>query len=235
MRNQNTPRLHYAPTEEMDTYPESDGKPIAETDLHRDELLKTIELLREHFKALPDAYVSGNLMMYYTKGEASHSVSPDVFVSFGVGRHPRRIYRMWQEGKPPDFVLEFSSKGTFRNDLNAKKTLYASALGVREYFLYDVEHLYLPAPLLGFTLRDGVYVPIAAGSDGGILSSTLGLALYSLPAGLGFYDVRASEWLKTPAEKEAIARQRAEAAAQRAESENARLRQELARLKRLEN
>jgi len=81
--------------------------------------------------------------------------------------------------------------------------------------------------LLGFRLRAGVYVPIAAGSDGGIQSSTLGLTLYSLPGGLGFYDVHASAWLKTPAEKEAIARQRAE-------SENARLRHELARLKRLE-
>jgi len=218
-------QIRSAPTDETDIYyPESDGKPMAETELHRDALIDSLQRLLEHFKQIPDVCVSGNMMMYYVAGDAQQSISPDVFVTFGVGRKQRRIYRIWEEGKPPDFVLEFSSKNTYQNDLHGKRSLYAE-IGIREYFLYDAEERYLPVPLMGFRLVGREYVPIPPRADGSVPSATLGLDLRIRGGGLGFYDPVLEKWLETPAEAAAA---RAEQEAARAEQEAARAEQEAA-------
>ena len=232
-----TSRIRYAPTNGAIIYPESDGKPMAETELHRDALINALIILIEAFKDKPDVCVSGNMMMYYVEGDPKKSISPDVFVSFGIGKKLRRTYRVWEEGKPPDFVLEFSSEKTHRTDQNEKKLLYAS-IGVQEYFLYDPERQYLPTPLMGFRLVDGEYVPIPAGPDGSVMSVTLNLELRLRGNILGFYDTVSLKWLETPADT-AAARADQEAARadqeteirKQAEAEAARLREELERLK----
>ncbi len=205
------PPRPYEPAFEDDTdYPESDGQPMAETELHRDLMIDSILTLKARFQDVPAVCVSGNMLMYYVPRDAKKSVAPDVFVTFGIERKQRRIYRIWEEGKPPDFVLEFSSKGTFKNDLGAKKTLYAEVLGVREYFLYDAERKYLPTPLMGFRLVGAEYVPIRPEPDGKVFAATLGLSLGLRGDGFGFYDAVAERWLETPMDEAA---ERAEAAA----------------------
>ncbi len=193
------PPLPYEPAFEDDTdYPESDGQPMAETELHRDLLIDSLLTLDARFQDVPDVCVSGNMFMYYAIGRAKQSVSPDVFVTFGIERKQRRIYRVWEEGKPPDFVLEFSSENTFKNDLGPKKKLYAERLGVREYFLYDAERKFLPTPLMGFRLVGTEYVPIRPAPDGKVFAETLGLFLGLRGDGFGFYDPGAARWLETP-------------------------------------
>ena len=205
------PPRPYEPALEDDTeYPESDGQPMAETELHRDLMIDSILTLKARFQDMPAVCVSGNMLMYYVPRDAKKSLAPDVFVTFGIERKQRRIYRIWEEGKPPDFVLEFSSKGTFENDLGAKKDLYAEVLGVREYFLYDAERKYLPTPLMGFRLVGTEYVPIRPEPDGKVFAATLGLSLGLRGDGFGFYDAVAERWLETPMDEAA---ERAEAAA----------------------
>ena len=205
------PPRPYEPAFEDDTdYPESDGQPMAETELHRDLMIDSILTLKARFQDMPAVCVSGNMLMYYVPRDAKKSLAPDVFVTFGIERKQRRIYRIWEEGKPPDFVLEFSSKGTFANDLGAKKDLYAEVLGVREYFLYDAERKYLPTPLMGFRLVGAEYVPIRLEPDGKVFAATLGLSLGLRGDGFGFYDAVAERWLETPMDEAA---ERAEAAA----------------------
>ena len=205
------PPRPYEPAFEDDTdYPESDGQPMAETELHRDLMIDSILTLKARFQDVPAVCVSGNMLMYYVPRDAKKSVAPDVFVTFGIERKQRRIYRIWEEGKPPDFVLEFSSKGTFANDLGAKKDLYAEVLGIREYFLYDAERKYLPTPLMGFRLVGTEYVPIRPEPDGKVFAATLGLSLGLRGDGFGFYDPVAERWLETPMDEAA---ERAEAAA----------------------
>lgn len=218
--------FRYAPTDKADIiYPESDGKLIAETDLHTDEIIRMRQMLKAHFAKNFDVYISGNILIYYIKGNMRRSVSPDLLVSFGIGKRQRRTYRIWEEGKPPDFVVEFSSKKTFKNDLEYKMGLYAR-IGISEYFLYDAERCYLPSPLMAFRLIDGEYVEIQQGPDGGFFSETLGLAFHLLDDSVDIYDPDTEKWL-LPAEErieqEADARQKAEA-------EVARLQEELKRL-----
>lgn len=114
-----SPQICYGPTSETNVfYPESDGKPMAETERHRDLLINTLLTFQAYFQDIPDVCVSGNMMMYYVEGNPRKSISPDIFVTFGVGRKERRTYRIWEEGKPPDFVLEFSSGNTYRNGVS---------------------------------------------------------------------------------------------------------------------
>ena len=224
--------IPYAPTEDDELYPDSDGKPMAVSDLHRRILTRTLQVLDAHFEERPEVYVSGDILMYYVEGDPRQSVSPDVLVAFGLGKKPRRSYLVWKEGKVPDFAMEFSSKGTYRNDLGRKMELYAS-LGIQDYFLYDADGLYLSSPIMGFTLVDGVYVPISTGPDGGLHSTALSLDFYVGDVGLGIYDPVEDNWLQTPAESAlahaALALARAEQEATRAETAEARAEQQTIR------
>jgi hypothetical protein len=44
-------------------YPESDGKPMGETEHHRDEIYGLIWVLRQRYREVPDAHVTGNLFL----------------------------------------------------------------------------------------------------------------------------------------------------------------------------
>ena len=228
--------MPYAPTDTADLYPETDGEPMAASDFHLEILIWLLQTLKAHFAQMPDVYVSGDILTYYTEGDPRAVVAPDVLVSFGIGQKKRHTYKVWEEGKVPDFVMEFSSKTTYQNDLTDKMELYA-ALGIPNYLLYDAEALYLPAPLMGFQLVKGVYVPILPGVDGGVHSDVLGLDFHIRERRLGVYDPVAEQWLQTPAEQHAARAEDAEARAaqetvarQEAEAEIERLREQLARL-----
>ena len=216
----NTRLLRYVPTDTADLfYPESDGKPMAETDLHIDEIIHIRDILKGQFDLSPDVYISGNIMMYHEEGNIHASVSPDILVSFGIGKKRRRTYKVWEEGKPPDFVMEFSSRGTYRDDLDNKVELYAK-IGISEYFLYDAERRYLPSDLMGYRLVDGSYVAIPQQPDGGFFSETLNLTLHVLDEGLGVFDPSTEQWLLSAKER-----------AEKAEAEVERLQEELKRLR----
>ena len=219
MTRTETPEIHSLPTD-PDFYPSSDGKPMAETDLHRNLMTDFIQMLDDYFQDRLDVYVSGNLLLYYEEGNARKSVALDVFVVFGVNRKTRRTYLLWQEGKGPDFVLELSSKSTYRADLNRKKRLYAHVLGVQEYFIYDPDHQYLNPALQGYRLVDNIYEPILP-ADGRLSSNVLDLELGFKPNGkLGLYNPETGNW-------QLLRKERAE----KAEAELAQLRVEIERLK----
>src|SRR5437868_3119154 len=125
-------RTKQHPSETIE-YPESDGKPMAETDDHRDWMFRIIELLKFFFMGKM-VYVSGNLLIYYVEGDPKKSVAPDVFVVKNSNPRRRRVFKIWEEGCGPVFVLEVTSRKTRREDLHAKMQKYA-LLQVAEYFL----------------------------------------------------------------------------------------------------
>lgn len=217
--------LGSAPTQDSQLYPETDGKPMAASDEHRRVLTNLLRLLETFFARTPDTYVSGDILMYYVEGDPRKVVSPDVLVTFGIGQKRRKTYRVWQEGKCPDFVLELSSQTTYRNDLAEKMELYAM-LGIPEYFLVDIEGLYLPTPLMGFRLVDGVYDPILPGREGEVHASVLGLDFHLRLEDIQLYDSARDQWLQLPEE---AAEARAEQEASRAEQAEARAEQETTR------
>lgn len=210
-------------------YPESDGKPMGETDVHRREIAQIIEMLTIYFQSVADVYVSGNLMFYYEQGNPSAVVSPDVFVVKGVPKGLRRTYKLWEERQAPCAVFEISSRATRLEDKGNKRALYAM-LGVREYFLFDPLAEYLKPPLQGFRLVGEEYVPIDQADDDALISQELGLRLSSAGSELRLINIASDQPLLRPAELEA-ARQAEAAARQRAEQEIEQLRAEIARLR----
>ncbi|HEX9004071.1 MAG TPA: Uma2 family endonuclease [Blastocatellia bacterium] len=151
----------YAPTtkQTVTIYPESDGKPMAETDVHRNLLADLIFTLDNYFQAQLDVYVSGNLLIYYVEGNPAKCFAPDVFVVRGVPKRQRRTYKLWEEGVAPQIIIELTSRKTWREDLQTKWRLYEE-LGVQEYFIFDPEYDYLDDPLVGYRLENGKYVDL---------------------------------------------------------------------------
>lgn len=158
-------------------YPESDGEPMAETEIHLDITIDLIQGLRRRYRDEPDVYVVGDMFLYYVQGNPRAVVSPDVFLVHGVPKRPRRrIYKLWEEGKAPSLAIEVTSDSTREEDLGKKKRIYEQ-LGIEEYFLFDPLGDYLKPPLQGYRLVDGRYRTIPPGRDGSLHSLTTGLIL----------------------------------------------------------
>ena len=158
--------------------------------------------------------MAGNLFIYYEEGNPRASVSPDLFVVFGAENRMRPVYKVWEEGRVPDFVLEVASPSTWEEDEGAKRVLY-QRLGVREYWQVDPRGEFLPSRVQGRRLRGGVYEPqpVTESLDGTVMlrSETLGLDLLAGRGGeLYFRDSMTRERLLGLRE-ETAARRRAEA------------------------
>jgi Uma2 family endonuclease len=204
-------------------YPTSDGKPMAETDWHRDLMMILIQTLKNWYADQPRVYVSGNLLLFYEEGNRRKHKSPDVLVAKGVAKHDRPNYLLWEEGKGPDVVFELTSSSTRREDENEKYQFYQNVLRVKEYFLFDPLGDYLKPPLKGYRLRRGQYHPIRSVASR-LPSQVLGLHLERNGRELRLYDPATERWLPTPLEMvEEAEQQRQQAEQQRRQAEQARL------------
>ena len=228
-------------------YIESDGKPMGESQQHIENMRYLLEPLGQWFAADPMAYVGGNMFVHYERGNRNRHVSPDVFVVRGVPKvvqPKRRNYRVWEEGKAPDLVIELTSESTRREDEETKRAVYQDLLGVHECFLFDPFEEYLHPRLQGYRLTKGAYRPIRP-LKGRLPSKVLGLHLEADGDLLRLYGPSAERWLPTPPEveearkraeereaAEAEARRRAEADKQRAEQARKAAEDEVERLRR---
>ena len=199
---------------------------MAETDAQGIPLMYAVTGLRDFFRHRRDVYVSGNLLIYYQEGNPNVSVAPDVFVVIGVPNHTRPTYKLWEERKGPDFVLEITSRSTRDNDQGPKRELYES-LGVQEYWQFDPTGDYLEPPLSGLHLLGGEYVPMAqtrlAAGTLAMYSAVLGLEVCVVGGKLRFHDPATGQNILTLTEsneerqREKQARQQAEQAQRQAE------------------
>ena len=174
-------------------YPYSDGRPMAESEHQLVPMLYLLTALRAHFRERADVYVGGDMFVYYEQGNPAAVVAPDVFVVVGAPKRaddPRLSYKLWEEPKGPDFVLEVVSRGTWVTDRDEKPKLYAS-LGVEECWLHDPTGERVASRLRGMRLVDGVYreiAPEATVLDADRRASSLGArTLHSVVLGLDMW------------------------------------------------
>ena len=140
-------------------YPETDGRPMGETDLHQEWMWRIKQILKYRYRG-QQVYVASDLLLYYEENVPARYVVPDVFVVLNCDPSMRRVYKMWQDGGPPCCVIEVTSKATRREDEVFKPVTYRD-IGVSEYILYDPTADYLKPPLQGHRLAaDGGYDPI---------------------------------------------------------------------------
>ena len=229
------PEPSLAPVE----YPYSDGEPVESTQ-HYLVAHHVMGVFREHFG--DSARYASNHGIYYKEGDPRKLVVPDVCWVANKPFEKKLVYLLWEEGKPPDFVLELASRTTLPHDEGKKRRLYAE-LGVADYFQFDPLG-YLMTPLLkGYRLCDGAYRPLQPTvlPDGaiGIHSRALGLQLRALRGPgdpeLRLFDPATNSLLSADSKRLREAeRQRAELEHDNAELEraNAELRARLAELER---
>lgn len=184
-------------------YPDSDGEPLPDGFYQEPLFYQVAPVLRAYLEQFYDVLVSGDTFLYYEEGNPRRFVSPDCYITFGVGRDavlPHNSYWTWHIGKPPDFVLEIASISTAEKDLGEKALLYA-ALGILEYWLYDAspDSRFYGAPLIFLLLQGDRYVPVPLETlpDGRVrgYSPTLGLYLYWDDGRLRFHDPVRDVWL----------------------------------------
>ncbi|MBI4675427.1 MAG: Uma2 family endonuclease [Chloroflexi bacterium] len=236
-----------APPKGEITYPESDGKPLAESPIHIEALIALRFALRTFFRERADVYIGANMFLYFVEGDLTEVVAPDVFVALGVPNRARRTYKVWEEGQVPAVIFEITSESTRREDVRSKRSLYEE-LGVHEYFLFDPLGEYLKPALKKYQLREGSYVSV----DGeNLASQMLGLEFRVDGEHLRVHDPARGIDLLYPdeeetarqvaeeralletlrAEREAERAEREAAARQAAEAEVARLRAEIEKLR----
>ena len=184
-------------------YPDSDGEPLPDGFYQEPLFYQVAPVLRAYLEQFYDVLVSGDTFLYYEEGNPRRFVSPDCYITFGVGRDavlPHNSYWTWHIGKAPDFILEIASISTAEKDLGEKALLYA-ALGVLEYWLYDAspDSRFYGAPLIFLLLQGDRYVPVPLETlpDGRVrgYSPTLGLYLYWDDGRLRFHDPVRDVWL----------------------------------------
>ena len=225
-------------------YPYSDGRPMAESEAQLRAMVYLLGVLYAHYRDHPDVYVGGDMFVYYEEGNPAAAVAPDVFVVMGAPKRsqaPRLSYKLWEEPKGPDFVLEVVSRRTWAADRDKKRALYAR-LGVGEYWLYDPTGERIRSRLRAMRLESGGYrevVPEAVALEGRCLrSAVLGLDVRvarggalrvrdpvtgrDLPApeeAVAAYEAEtAARWAEAAARRAAEVRAEEEAAARRAEA-----------------
>ena len=218
-------------------YPTSDGKPLAENDPQLHAIHYAFGALLLRYAAHRDVYVSADLLIYYEEGNPRVSVAPDVFVVFGVENRMRGNYKVWEEGKGPDFVLEVASSNTWREDVERKPSVYAG-LGVGEYFLYDPTGDHFSPRLRGYRLVEGEYerLPAVESIDRALTmrSELLGLEMRVRGDRMRFRDPATGEDLLSHVEERTARREEAaayRAALARAEAAEARVAELEARLR----
>ena len=161
-------------------YPE--GNWIAQSAWHGDAVNQATTALKKHFRNRENVLVAMELLVYYERGNDKVCLQPDVQVVLGVQRGNRSSYKVWEEGKVADFVLEVASPSTADKDARHKAQEYAR-IGVREYWRLDPTGSLLATPLQGWEANGESYhpvQPVASGARGGWLRSrVLGLELRS--------------------------------------------------------
>lgn len=116
-------------------YPESDGKPLADNTLQA----RWLVYLYTNLNALLPDFVATNLMWYPIQGNPKVALAPDILVALGRPKGDRSSYRNWEEGGPPEVVMEIRSPGNPTEEM-AKKLRDYDAFGVQEYYMYDPHH-----------------------------------------------------------------------------------------------
>jgi hypothetical protein len=147
----------------------------------------------------------------------------------GVPKTERLSWVVWEEGKPPDVVIELLSESTANNDKNQKKLIYQNQMRVSQYFWYDP---FNPDDFAGFDLNSGAYQQIALNDKNQLVSKVLDLALVRWEGNYRGVDATWLRWatldgdlFPTSQEMVGIAQQRVEQEKQRAEQAELQLRE----------
>lgn len=201
------------------TYPDSDGKPMADNTVQFRWIITIKEGLEALYRDREDVFVAGDLLWYPVEGRIDVRTAPDAMVVFGRPKGDRGSYMQWKEENiAPQVVFEILSPGNRSTEMERKRRFYEH-FGVTEYYVYDPDKQMLEGWIKGQTYLE----PIDKIS--GWESPLLGIRFDLEPAsGLAIYRPDGSRFLTYQEVEDAriAAEQRAEQERQNAEQERQR-------------
>ena len=218
--------LRWTPGPDELRLPSCEDEPVSQNTRQIVTIVDSFDILQRHWRKREDVFVGADQFVYWDKtydgrkNRKNPPQSPDIYVAFHVANRHRSSYVVWEELKPPDFVLEVVSPSSRRRDSVEKPLAYAK-MGVPELFLYDPKGRSGPE-ISGFELCNGLYKPLPEETlrEGvvGIRSKTLELCLCIMPSSpaplddyLRWYDPAAGAFLSTRHELDEDGRRLAEA------------------------
>ncbi|MBP89563.1 MAG: hypothetical protein CMJ64_23115 [Planctomycetaceae bacterium] len=216
--------MSIVPSTNETEYPESDGKPVGETDAHIEWTFRIRDMLRRRY-AGQRVYVGSNMLVYYQEGSPSRFFVPDQFIVLDCEQRDRRVFKIWDEGRTPNVIFELTSRSTRADDEGFKPHIFEQ-IGVGEYFLYDPVAEYLKPSLQGFRLGSGSYGTgyerIEPDADGWVMCEQLDIEMRLDGINLVMRDAATQQVLLTSAEAEDVAEQAREVEQVRREVEQVR-------------
>ncbi len=196
-------------------YPSTVEDYMPENNIHFVLIANLAVMLQAFLQRARGNYVFGDIMFYYEEGNPRKFIAPDLMVCLNKEKEPSTgVYKLWEEGHVPQVVVEIASESTWLKDVSTKLAIYQK-LGVKEYYVFDIERAFLPQALLAYHLIEGELVKVEV-IDKRILSESLGLEFVDTGETLRFFNPETNEFLMTTEEIQA---------------ENEKLKAELARLK----
>ena len=170
------PKASGKPTIYIEGYPCEDDEPMAATGFHGVQITTFFDQLSYYFAINEHIHIGIDNFIYYDDGDITKVVAPDVYVVFGVEKHPqRRSFYTWMEGTAPIAIFEFLSDSTANQDRNEKVPVYLKDMGAQEYFIHQPE-MKKPAEFRGWQRSpSGDIVEIEPDVQGGLFSEALNL------------------------------------------------------------
>ncbi|MEA5485352.1 MULTISPECIES: Uma2 family endonuclease [Pseudanabaena] len=119
------------------TYPESDGKPMADNTKQFRWILTIQQNIDWLYANDPQVFVAGDLLWYPVEGQTQIAAAPDTMVVFGRPKGDRGSYKQWEEANiAPQVVFEILSPSNKSVEM-AKKLIFYDRYGVEEYYIYN--------------------------------------------------------------------------------------------------
>jgi Uma2 family endonuclease len=122
------------PAEEQRLYPVHEEDNVPETSPHEFAARYVRDVLGALF---PESLVTGNICLYWERGNMSRYVAADAILARDRPRQPLpRNYLLWNE-PPVNLVVEIGSDSTRQIDLEEKPAIYAENVRAEEYLYAD--------------------------------------------------------------------------------------------------
>ncbi len=170
------PKVPGKPTIYIARYPYEDDEPMSATEFHGEQIVTLSDQLKRYFAINELVHIAVDSFIYYSEGDISKCVAPDIFIVFGVEKYPlRRSFYTWAEGTALVAVFEFLLDSTAHQDRHRKVEIYLDDIGVQEYFIHQPE-MEQSAEFHGWRrTSSGNIVEMVPGADGDLFSAALNL------------------------------------------------------------
>ena len=84
------PKANGKTTVYIEGYPCEDDAPMSATDFHGEQIITLAEQFKRYFAINERVHIAVDRFIYYSEGDITKCVAPDIHIVFGVAKYPSR-------------------------------------------------------------------------------------------------------------------------------------------------